>query len=146
MANRVSSVSRVFTRVKRQLSLVQENIRLSHPLDQKDHIEFDKILYHFAMTTDRMQNLKIFTGKENKLNWKKKFHNFIVWFILFTYWTRSLACFMTNNKAVLMYLGDISPYLGGNRLMFLLPVAIWAFYALSLNSLFTFDKKVIDNL
>lgn len=136
----IANVGRIFTKVKGHLSVSKQNMALNKLLPEKERVEFDQVLYHFAFISDRMENLRIFTGRRNRLSFSKRVHNFGVWFILFAYFLRSMACFFTNDKRKLMYLGDISPYMGGFRMMFLIPVACWSFYALALNTLFTFHK------
>lgn len=140
----VPNMGRIFTKVREHMVKSQNNLLLTRPIRKADHIKFDRILYHFSMTADHMENLNIFTGERSRLNFSKRFHNFMVWFILFAYFVRSLACVFITNRRWLMYLGDISPYLGGFRMMFLIPVACWSFYALALNSLFTFHGKATE--
>ncbi|KAI1300218.1 hypothetical protein HDE_03482 [Halotydeus destructor] len=141
---RIETVARVFTRVRGSVANVHSNAQLNRPIDKKDHVNFDKTLYHFAMLADKMENLKMFTGRTKELNFRKKFNNAMVWTILFAYFCRTVACLFINNKRVLMYLGDISPYMGGPRIMYLVPVIGWSFYALALNTLFTFNQRATD--
>jgi len=142
----LSTVTTLFTAVRRSHTNAREQIELNQPLKKSEHMKFDKILYHFSMVSDKMENLSMFRKdrKDRQLNFQKRLHNATVWLILAAYAIRSLACFMTDNRRVLLYLGDISPYLGGNRYMYLIPVQCWAFYALALNSMFTFDPKSME--